>query len=78
MLSIIILLFSEGLLDTVATMALSSEERQLLESAEVVVGDGTFIGKCLPLLHSAKWVHSFYAGTCTCITIHIMYFSTTE
>ena len=44
------------------TILLSDEDKQLLENAEVVIGDPPFVGNNLPLLKNAKWVHSFYAG----------------
>jgi phosphoglycerate dehydrogenase-like enzyme len=41
---------------------LSAEDKQVIESAEIVVGDAPFLSKCLHLLKKAKWVHSIYAG----------------
>ena len=48
---------------------LSDEDKQVLESAEVVLGDGTFISHCLPLIQNAKWVHSTFAGVETIISV---------
>ena len=42
--------------------ALSAEDKQVIESAEVIVGDGPFLSKCLHLFKKAKWVHSTFAG----------------
>lgn len=41
---------------------LSDEDKQLIENAEIIIGDGPFLSMCLPLFKNAKWVHSLYAG----------------
>ena len=43
-------------------IVLSDDNKRLLESAEVILGDGPFLRKCLQLIKSAKWVHSTFAG----------------
>lgn len=45
-----------------ADRILSDEDKQLIENAEIIIGDGPFLSKFLPLFREAKWVHSLYAG----------------
>ena len=48
--------------NTDVDLPLLSQDKQLLENAEIIVGDATFLAKCLPFFKKANWVHSTYAG----------------
>lgn len=50
-----------------AAQFLSDEDKQLIENAEIIIGDGPFLSHCLPLFKEAKWVHSLYAGVDTLV-----------
>lgn len=43
-------------------LPIPSDDKLLLENAEIIIGDATFLAKCLPFFKQAKWVHSTYAG----------------
>ena len=51
------------------TNHLSDEDKQVLENAEVILGDGTFLSHFLPLIQNAKWVHSTFAGVETIVSV---------